>query len=495
MSLDQNTFVYHEEPTDFLDPHPEDQLPKILRAHDVVALGFGAIIGFGWVVLTGDWINQAGTFGAVVALMAGGLIMGIVGLTYAELTAAMPKAGGEYNYLLRAFGSRICFIGSWAIAGGYASIVAFEAVALPRTISYLFPQVNSIPLWEVAGDQVYLVWALLGSAAAVAITILNAVGIRQVGVAQNWVLSFLVLVGIILVVTAFFKGEPARMEPFFSNGLGGMFSVLTVVPFLFAGFNVIPQAAEESIVKPRRIGWLVVVTVGLATLWYVVIVLATSLAMSGPQLKNTDIAVADALSALFGHPFWGTLIICGGIAGIITSWISLLLGASRILYVMGRAQMIPAWFGRLNPKYRTPVNAIAFIGGLSVIAPFFGKNALGWLVDGGSALIIVTYALVVAGFIQLRRREPNMIRPFSLGSKPVAYLIGGLALLACLWIFSLYLPGQSSALSWQSWTIALTWAIIGLFFLFRVPKVSAGPQGEAQINALSLANFAQTQSK
>ncbi|MGB2921336.1 MAG: amino acid permease [Mycobacterium sp.] len=70
---------------------------KVLGNWDVLALGFGAMIGFGWVVLTGDWIGSAGTLGAVLAMAAGGVIMAVVGLTYAELTAAMPKAGGEHN--------------------------------------------------------------------------------------------------------------------------------------------------------------------------------------------------------------------------------------------------------------------------------------------------------------------------------------------------------------------------------------------------------------
>ncbi|MGP5690459.1 amino acid permease, partial [Glutamicibacter ardleyensis] len=72
-------------------------LAKTLGNWDALALGFGAMIGFGWVVLTGGWLDNAGTMGAVCAMLAGGAIMAIVGLTYAELTAAMPKAGGEHN--------------------------------------------------------------------------------------------------------------------------------------------------------------------------------------------------------------------------------------------------------------------------------------------------------------------------------------------------------------------------------------------------------------
>lgn len=127
-------------------PHGYTTLAKTLGNWDALALGFGAMIGFGWVVLTGGWLSNAGTLGAMVAIMVGGGIMAVVGLTYAELTASMPKAGGEHNFILRALGPRPSFIGSWAITGGYVTIVAFEAVAFPRTVEYIFPGMSRIPL-------------------------------------------------------------------------------------------------------------------------------------------------------------------------------------------------------------------------------------------------------------------------------------------------------------------------------------------------------------
>jgi amino acid transporter len=132
----------------------EPGLKKVLNHWDTLAIGVGAMIGFGWVVLTGDWITTAGPLGAAAAMAVGGAIMAVVGLTYSELVAAMPRAGGEHNYLLRAMGARWSFIGSWAIAGGYITIVAFEAVALPETALYLFPELNQVLLWEVAGSEV-----------------------------------------------------------------------------------------------------------------------------------------------------------------------------------------------------------------------------------------------------------------------------------------------------------------------------------------------------
>ncbi|ORV88303.1 APC family permease [Mycolicibacterium iranicum] len=465
---------------------PEDSsLLKVLGNWDVLALGFGAMIGFGWVVLTGDWIGSAGTLGAVLAMTAGGVIMAVVGLTYAELTAAMPKAGGEHNFLLRGMGPRWSFIGSWGIVGGYVTIVAFEAVALPRTALYLFPDLNHVRLWEVAGSEVHLTWALVGALAAIVITTINILGVKTASVAQTFVVLLLLVIALLLIVGAFTGGSTADMKPLFTGGAAGFFAVLVVVPFLFVGFDVIPQSAEEVNVPARQIGRLVVVAVILATIFYLIVIVTTSSAMPASRLAEADIVTADAFGELFGSDFMAKILIAGGIAGILTSWNSLLLGASRLMYSMARSGMLPAWFGKLHPKFRTPVNALLFIGGLSFIAPFLGEAMLGWLVDSGSPSIVVAYLLVAVVFVILRRREPAMDRPLRIGGKGNGgLLIGGAAVVLCIGLLSLYLPGMPAFLDVQPWVLFAAWWVLGLFFLFRIPTgVAPGEDAEHRLLA------------
>ena len=465
---------------------PEDSsLLKVLGNWDVLALGFGAMIGFGWVVLTGDWIGSAGTLGAVLAMTAGGVIMAVVGLTYAELTAAMPKAGGEHNFLLRGMGPRWSFIGSWGIVGGYVTIVAFEAVALPRTALYLFPDLNHVRLWEVAGSEVHLTWALVGALAAIVITTINILGVKTASVAQTFVVLLLLVIALLLIVGAFTGGSTADMKPLFTGGAAGFFAVVVVVPFLFVGFDVIPQSAEEVNVPARQIGRLVVVAVILATIFYLIVIVTTSSAMPASRLAEADIVTADAFGELFGSDFMAKILIAGGIAGILTSWNSLLLGASRLMYSMARSGMLPAWFGKLHPKFRTPVNALLFIGGLSFIAPFLGEAMLGWLVDSGSPSIVVAYLLVAVVFVILRRREPAMDRPLRIGGKGNGgLLIGGAAVVLCIGLLSLYLPGMPAFLDVQPWVLFAAWWVLGLFFLFRIPTgVAPGEDAEHRLLA------------
>ena len=229
-------------------------------------------------------------------------------------------------------------------------------------------------LWDVAGSPVYLTWALVGAIAAVVITTINILGVKFASVVQTFVVVLLLVIGLMLVFGSFTGGTTDNMQPLFTGGLAGFFAVLVVVPFLFVGFDVIPQSAEEVNVPARQIGRLVVVAVVLATVFYLAVIATTSSAMPPAELAEVDIATADAFGALFASDVMAKILIAGGIAGIVTSWNSLLLGASRLMYSMARSGMLPAWFGKLHPKFRTPVNALLFIGGLSFLAPSWARR-------------------------------------------------------------------------------------------------------------------------
>src|SRR5699024_8226062 len=99
--------------------------------------------------------------------------------------------------------------------------------------------------WTVAGFEVNLTWALVGVLAAVLITWINIRGVKQAGVLQTFVVLFLLAIGALLIFGSFSGGEVQNMQPLFTPGISGFFAVLVAVPFLFIGFDVIPQSAEE----------------------------------------------------------------------------------------------------------------------------------------------------------------------------------------------------------------------------------------------------------
>ena len=231
------------------DASDHSNFTRVLGRWDVLAVAFGAMIGFGWIVLTGGFLEDAGTLGAALAFAIGGVIMALVGLTYAELVSAMPSAGGEHNYVLRGLGSRAAFVTSWSLVFGYVSVVAFEAVALPQTLLYLAPDMLVGKLWTVADYDVYASWVAVGIVGAVAITALNYVGIRPAAVFQGVAVLFLLAVGGLLAIGSFVGGSAENLEPLFSGGVAGIVAVLVAVPFLFVGFDVIPQSEEIPAVR------------------------------------------------------------------------------------------------------------------------------------------------------------------------------------------------------------------------------------------------------
>ncbi|MDN6357922.1 APC family permease [Yaniella sp.] len=458
-------------------------LAKTLSNRDVLALGFGAMIGFGWVVLTKGWLLEAGPGGASLAFLAGGVIMAFVGLVYAELTSAMPKAGGAHNFILRARGPRGAFIGSWGFIGGYVTIIAFEAVAVPNTVEYIWPNINHIPLWTIAGFEVNLTWALIGVVTAAVLTWINIRGTKIAGMVQTFVVLFLLLVGIMLITGAFTGGEARNLEPMFTPGVGGFFAVMIAVPFLFVGFDVIPQSAEEANVPPRQVGRLVVISVIMATVWYVGVIFTSALGLSAEQLEGSHLATADAVFNMFNSQAAANILIAGGLAGILTTWNSLLIGASRMIYALSRTGMLPRRLSKLHPKYKTPVNALLLLGVISSIAPFFGTALLDWMVESGSPMIVITYMLVSVSFLILRRREPAMERPLRVGGKGRGgEVVGWVSVVLTVALLLQYLPGMPAQLGWQPWAIFLAWWLAGAFFYFRIPKgIRAGEDVEERL--------------
>lgn len=434
------------------------QFLRVLGRREVLALAFGAMIGWSWVVLSGTWITSAGTLGAIVAFIVGGAAILLIGLTYAELASALPFAGGEHVYSERALGPGASFICTWGIILGYVSVVTFEAVALPTVLDSLIPGLDKVYLWTIAGWDVYLSWVLVGVAGAVTMTVLNVVGVRMVALVQSVVVLAILLVGVLFVTGALFTGEVSNMQPLFKDGVSGITLVLVMVPFMFVGFDTIPQAAEEIDLPFKDIGAVLMISVAMAIVWYGLIVLGVGLVLDEAAINSAEVVTAVANTAIYGE-VGGTVLLVAGLAGIITSWNAFILGGSRAIYAMARSGLLPNFLGELHPKYHTPKNAILLIGALSVIGPFFGRPALVWVVDAGGLGIVIAYGMVAWSFLVLRKKEPELERPYK-----VRYgkFVGTTALVLSIGLGLLYLPGSPAALIWpQEWGIVLAWVFLG----------------------------------
>jgi len=417
----------------------QDQgLVKVLGNKDVLALAFGAMIGWGWVVTTGIWITEAGSLGAILAFIVGGILVIFVGLTYAELAAAMPLTGGELIYSFKAMGRVAAFITTWAIVLGYVSVVAFEAVALPTVFEYITPNYSKGYLYTIAGWDVTLTWAGVGILGSILIAWINYRGIKFSTVMMSLFTLLIIVSGILLITGSSLAGNTANMEPLFENGTAGLFTVIIMTPFMFVGFNVIPQAAEEINLPQRRIGMLLVFSVVLAVVWYVAVIFGVSRVLTPAEMAESNLVTADAMAKAFGgSKMMGNILVLGGIGGILSSWIGFYVGGSRAIYALARAGMLPKSLGELHPKYHTPHKAILLIGVLSTFAPLLGRPALVWLVDAGGLGLVIAWLMVSISFVILRKKEPNMNRPFKLGGGTT---LGWIAIILSIGVTILYMP-------------------------------------------------------
>ena len=249
----------------------------------------------------------------------------------------------------------------------------------------------------------------------------------------------------------------------------GTLAVAVMTPFYFIGFDVIPQAAEEISVSLQKIGRILILSIVLAVLFYALIIFGV-----GYVMNNSEIAVAmkgvgglvtaDAMAVAFGSSIMAKVLIIGGLCGIITSWNSFLIGGSRAMYSMAESYMIPHVFAKLHDKYKTPINALLLIGLLSIIAPFFGKKMLVWVVDAGNFGCCVAYCMVAISFVILRKKAPEMARPYKVSHYK---LVGAMAILMSGFMVVMYMiPGSGATLVPQEWGMVLGWSVLGVLFGF-----------------------------
>ena len=450
----------------------KSKFDKVMGAWDILVIAFGAMIGWGWVINSGDWITTAGFMGSIIAMLIGGLMVIFVGLTYAELTSAMPQCGGEHVFSYRAMGATGSFVCTWMIILGYVATAAFEATALPTVITYLFPDFNQVYLYSIAGRDIYLTTILLGVGFAVLITYINLKGAKTAAMLQTVLTAVIAIAGILLVVGSAVNGESSNIsgqmwEAGTGSTLGSVFKVACMTPFLFIGFDVIPQAAEEINVAYKKVGRIMLLSIFLAVLWYLLIIFAVCYIMPQSAIaqelnSQNGLVSAKAIEIAFGSPLMGKVLIIGGLCGIITSWNSFLMGGSRALYSMGESLMIPAMFGKLG-KHKTPEAAIILCGIACCIAPFFGRGVLVWLVDAASFGCVVAYMFVAISFCILRKKNPEMERPYKVKA---GRFVGVMAVAMAAFMTLLYIiPASfSAALVWQEWIVVGTWLALGVFF-------------------------------
>ena len=455
----------------------KNRFSKVMGTSDILVVAFGAMIGWGWVVSSGSWIHNAGTIGTVIGFIIGGLMIYFVGMTYAELTPMMPKVGGEHVFSHKAFGPTGSFICTWALILSYIGVVCFEAVSLPTIIQYIFPEFAQGFMYTIAGSDVYFTGVLTASVFTVAILIINILGIKAAAIFQKILTLAIAVVGITLVIMSIVNGSVSNLDGQIIVGEGfdsvkNILSVAVVAPFFLFGFDVIPQVAEEINIPLKKIARILLLSIICAVSFYGLVVFAVGYALNPSEIANamkgTGLVTAAAMEKVFNSNVMAKILIIGGLCGVITSWNSFLIGGSRAIFSMAESHMIPGRFSKLSYTHKTPVNAILLIGILSLAAPFFGKTMLVWISNAASFACCLAYCMVSMSFLILRRKEPNMNRPFKVKYYKTVGIIA--SVLSGFMVIMYLIPSSGSSLTPEEWIIVGGWIILGVIFYFLCKK-------------------------
>lgn len=451
---------------------------KTLRPVDVWSLALGSIIGWGCFVLPGDaFLPKAGPLGAALGLFLGGLLIVVISMSYEYMVRKFPYSGGEFVYAKNCFGKTHAFICGWFIVLAYWSLIPLNATALAMISRYLFPGVIQFGrLYEVAGFDVYVGEILVASVFLIALAIINIRGIKSAGWVQTAIA--LTLVGAIVLITALILlmgVDWGNAEPAFQTGQPwhvSMLAVLAMAPWAYIGFDCIPQAAEEYNFSHHKTRSIMISAILVAACFYVAVTMITAVGYKPWQeLLNdkpfwaTGLVVEVRLGKI-GLTILGVAMFCAVVSGMNAFMIS----TSRLMHAMAKEHALPPVFARLHPKYRTPATCIIFILLLSLIAPWFGRKALSWIVDMTSVGAAMGFLYTCSSALVTSYRNKDYGH--------TAFAVIGV-LIACWFVSLLLIPGMPGFLYKEAFICLAAWLIMGAAFYIAIyPKYIKGGGGK-----------------
>ena len=463
------------------------QFEKGLSPLGVWGLALGAMIGWGCFVMPGDTLlPKAGPIGASIGLVLGALMIVVISFSYSYLISKYPVAGGEFVYADTAFGKTHAFLCGWFIAIAYWSLIPMNATAVGLVARYIFPgPLQTMPLYEIAGWTVYGGELIVDILAIIIIGIVNMRGVEAAGWFQTAVA--LGLVGCILIIGAVILAggvDWSNLQPYFApekTTMASIFTVTALAPWAFVGFDCIPQASEEYAFSNKKTKVLLVSSISVAALMYMIMNIATAVVAPWQQfiIDNKAWPTGAAVESLIGT-FGLILLAIAMLCGIISGLNAFYLAGSRLLYSMAVAEAIPAKFAELDPKHHVPRNAIIFMMVLAIVAPFFGRQVLSWLVDmtAVGADMGFTYTTAAAFVMAKRAGDKKQMIISALGVCFAVFFIG-----------LLILPFAPGFLSPQAWAFLFVWLAMGaIFFAIKHKTYYASTALQDKVASVCAAN-------
>jgi basic amino acid/polyamine antiporter, APA family len=444
-----------------------NQLNRALSATTLTLLGIGGIIGTGIFVLTGTAAaNHAGPALALSFIVAG-IGCALAGLCYAEFAAMIPVSGSAYSYSYTTLGEGVAWFIGWNLILEYLFAVATVSTGWSGYVLSLLEQFNihlpyaltHAPLDQGAGSMSIITTGALINLPAMlivgAIATICYIGIKQSAAFNSVIVAIKVTVVVLFILLGVSYINPSNWHPFIPPNTGefgkfgwsGVMAASGVIFFAYIGFDAISTAAQETRNPQRDMPIGIMASLIICTLLYVI----TAAVLTGMvSYKELDVSapVALALDKYAGLQWLGLPVKLGAIAGMTSVMLVMTLAQARIFFAMARDGLLPPWFSRVHPKFKTPSTGTALTGiTAAIIGGLFPVRILGELVSIGTLAAFVT---VCIGVLVLRKTRPDLPRPFRAPAAKVTCIMG--ALICASMMVSLGTP---------TWIRLLVWTVIG----------------------------------
>ena len=443
------------------------ELRRTLSVVGLTAFGIGSIIGTGIFVLTGTAAaNQAGP-ALVLSFVIAGCSCALVALCYAELAAMIPVSGSAYSYAHAAFGEVLAWFIGWNLVLEYTFSVATVSVGWSGYVVSLLAQFGlhlpsvlaQAPFDRGAGSLAIVTTGAWVNVPAVlivtAIATLCYVGIRESAGTNTIIVACKIAVIALFVLAGVSYIHPVNWHPFIPPNTGhfgqfgwsGVIAGAGVIVFAYIGFDTISTCSQEAKRPERDLPLGIIASLAICSVLYMATVVVLTGMVSYRDL-NVAAPVALAIDRYAGLRWLGVPVKLGAILGMTSTMLVMTVGQARIFMSMARDGLLPQWFARIHPRFRTPGNgtwvtglAAAIVGGLLPV------RILGELVSIGTLLAFTT---VCVGVLYLRRKRPDLPRPFRVPWPRFVCIAGALACAAMI-----------LALPRDTWIRLFVWTVIG----------------------------------
>jgi len=414
------------------------------------------MVGAGWLVVMDDWLGRGGPGGAMLGFFIGAFLLLPIAQTYGRMVRLIPDAGAEVAYTERVFPPLVSFTAGWMMVLAYAIVCPWEAVAIGNLLARLFPGMNAVVLYTVAGKSIALPRLVAGLALTAAIGIVNYRGIRLSGRFQNVTTIGLLACFALFVALGVGRGAPANAEPLFAPA-GAFVSILLtlqIVPYFMTGFESIPKASEEALpeLRPGTLSRLITASLLSGGLFYVVIVGIVAWVYPWTDLVANHLGTDAAFARTFGTPWIARLILAAAVLSLFKVFNGNFVAATRLVYALGKRGHLPPAAGAVNPRFGTPAVAIALVAIPTAAAAFLGDAVLVPISEVGAAVGAMGWCATCLAFIASARRagqHEGMIAA-ALGVVVSVAII----LMKVIWV----VPGSLTGVEWLAF---LGWCAVG----------------------------------